>query len=65
MNMFEIIDILRTSRGFYYAVGVGVVLLVLFATAAKSPSPQCPRCKEINRPMAIYCAHCGNRLDKS
>ena len=48
-----------------YVLGAVVVALVLFATAAKSPNPQCPRCKEVNRPMARYCAHCGNPLFKS
>ena len=62
--MFEIIESLMHSRIMFYGVGVGVVLLVLFTTAARSPSPQCPRCREINRPMARFCAHCGHKLDK-
>ena len=60
--MLETIDILMNTRVLYYGIGVFVVLLVVFTTAAKKPNPHCPRCKEINRPMARYCAHCGQPL---
>ena len=62
--MLKFFDILLYSRGFYYLLGVGVVLWVLFATAAKTPSPLCPSCRQANRTMARYCAHCGHQIDK-
>ena len=63
--MFGFFETLLWSRGFYYLLGVFVVVFALFATAAKSPTPRCPRCKTVNRPMARFCAHCGNPLGKS
>ncbi len=63
--MFDPLDLLMFSRSSYYLLGVFVVAFVIFTTAAKRPSPRCPRCREINRPMACYCAHCGQSLGKS
>ncbi len=62
--MFESMDVLLQSRGTYYVIGVFVVALAVFATAARSPTPRCSRCHEVNRPMARFCAHCGQPLKK-
>ncbi len=42
-------------------VGV-VVALVLIATSGRRGWRHCARCRELNRPPAIYCAQCGTRL---
>lgn len=63
--MFSLFEMLLYSRGLHYLLGVFVVVFVLFATAARSPTPRCRRCKNVNRPMARYCSHCGNPLIKS
>lgn len=62
--MFEFLNSFLHSRAGYYLIGAAVVLLIVFTTAAKSPNPRCPRCGEFNRPMARFCAHCGNSLAK-
>lgn len=47
-------------------VGVGAVvfLLVLWVTSARKPRRRCPRCQELNRDHAQYCAQCGEKLTK-
>ena len=47
-------------------VCIGIVI-VLAATAASTrrTSRRCPRCQEINRNAAQYCAQCGQRLSRS
>ena len=62
--MLETIDILMRTRGAYYMLGACVVAIVVFTTAAKQPERRCRRCRELNRPMARYCAHCGQALFK-
>ena len=61
--MLELAEILLRSRGTLLVIGF-VVALVVFITGAKRPSPRCPRCQEVNRPMARYCGHCGHALFK-
>lgn len=39
-----------------------VVVLVSVLAATRRPARQCPRCGEINREAALYCAQCGLRL---
>ncbi len=58
----EMRNLLAFSRGTFYLLGAFVVTLAVFTTAARNPTPQCPKCKERNRPMARFCAHCGHRL---
>jgi hypothetical protein len=41
---------------------VVVVVIVLLATSTRRSSRRCPRCHEINRPHAVYCAQCGAKL---
>lgn len=41
---------------------VVVVVIVLLATSTRRSARRCPRCQEINRPHAIYCAQCGAKL---
>ncbi|NOT02608.1 MAG: zinc ribbon domain-containing protein [Phycisphaerales bacterium] len=48
----------------FYGLGVLVVLMVLFTTAARSPRRMCPRCRELNRPGASFCAQCGQPLGR-
>jgi hypothetical protein len=48
----------------FYGLGVLVVLMVLFTTAARNPRQVCPRCRESNRPGAVYCAQCGQALGR-
>jgi len=44
-------------------VCVGVFAMIFFlATSVRRPSHRCPRCQEINRPPATFCAQCGQRL---
>jgi hypothetical protein len=46
-------------------VCVGVVAIIVFlATSTRRSARQCPRCREINRQPAVYCAQCGTRLPK-
>ena len=41
-----------------------VAVIVFLATSTRRSAHRCPRCKEINREAAIYCAQCGTRLRK-
>ena len=42
---------------------VGVVALIVFlATSTRRSAKRCPRCREINREAAVFCAQCGERL---
>ncbi|MCH8147954.1 MAG: hypothetical protein IH987_08160 [Planctomycetes bacterium] len=41
-----------------------VAVVVFLATSTRRSAHRCPRCKEINREAAIYCAQCGTRLRK-
>jgi zinc-ribbon domain len=47
-------------RGVLLLVGVG--LIVFLATSVKRPQNSCPKCGEINREQATFCAQCGTRL---
>ncbi len=62
--MFELVEMLLRSRGALLVI-VFVIVLVVFTTGGRRPSPRCPRCQDVNRPMARYCAHCGQQLFKS
>ncbi len=39
-----------------------VVVIVLLATSTRRMARRCPRCSEVNREPAIFCAQCGARL---
>jgi len=39
-----------------------VAVIVFLGTCARKTARRCPRCKELNRPHARFCAHCGQRL---
>ena len=39
-----------------------VAVIVFLATSARRTARRCPRCKEVNREVAIFCAQCGTRL---
>ncbi|UCC31290.1 MAG: zinc-ribbon domain-containing protein [Phycisphaerales bacterium] len=44
-------------------VCIGVVAIIVFlATSSRRSARRCPRCQEINREAAVYCAQCGTRL---
>ena len=42
-------------------IGV-VVLIAVLATTTHRAARRCPRCREINREAAVFCAQCGTRL---
>ncbi len=42
---------------------VGLVAVIVFlATSTRRSARRCPRCQEVNRERALYCAQCGARL---
>lgn len=41
---------------------VTIAVIVFFATSKRGPGHRCRRCRELNRPQAIFCAQCGLRL---
>jgi hypothetical protein len=43
-------------------LGVGLFLIVLTGLSRRPPKT-CPRCEDMNRPGAAYCAQCGHKLD--
>jgi hypothetical protein len=44
-------------------VCIAVVMVIVFlATSTRRSARRCPRCHEINREPAIFCAQCGARL---
>lgn len=46
-----------------HLIVIGVIAVVAYlATCGRRPQRQCPRCKEINRPQAVFCSQCGTRL---
>ena len=51
----------RFELGSLVCVGA-VVVAVLIATAGRRGVRHCPKCRELNRPPAIFCAQCGMRL---
>ncbi len=42
-------------------IGIVVAIAVL-ATSFRKAARRCPRCSEVNREAAIFCAQCGKRL---
>ncbi len=48
------------DRGFLCVALVAVI--VFLATATRRSARRCPRCKEVNREGAVYCAQCGTHL---
>lgn len=40
----------------------GVIVIVLMVTSSRRPCRRCPKCREVNREVAIFCAQCGQRL---
>ncbi|MEE9296063.1 MAG: hypothetical protein V3W34_14030 [Phycisphaerae bacterium] len=62
--MRDIFYVFMQSRGFYYLLGAMVVAVVIFTTSGKRPERCCPRCRQLSRPNARYCAHCGQQLFK-
>ena len=42
-------------------IGVVVAIAVL-ATSFRKTARRCPRCSEVNREAAVFCAQCGKRL---
>lgn len=43
---------------FLVIIGITVFLL----TSTRRSNRRCPRCKDVNRDHAVYCAQCGARL---
>ncbi|UCE60723.1 MAG: zinc ribbon domain-containing protein [Phycisphaerales bacterium] len=44
-------------------VCIGLVAVIVFlATSTRRSAKRCPRCQEVNREQAIFCAQCGTRL---
>ncbi len=42
---------------------IGLVAVIVFlATSTRRSAKRCPRCREVNREQAVYCAQCGTRL---
>ncbi len=42
---------------------VGIMAVIVFlATSTRRSTRRCPRCKEINREVASFCAQCGTPL---
>ena len=39
-----------------------VAVIVFLATSTRRTARRCPRCKEVNREAAVFCAQCGQRL---
>jgi hypothetical protein len=39
-----------------------ITVIVFLATSARRSPGRCPRCREINRDQARFCAQCGSRL---
>ena len=55
---------IHLSRRELLIVGV-VVAVVMWATSARKPGRRCKRCQELNRDRAVYCAQCGEKLQKN
>ena len=58
---------LELANPFYFGldglVCVAVVMIIVFlATSTHRSARRCPRCHEVNREPAVYCAQCGARL---
>jgi rRNA maturation endonuclease Nob1 len=45
-------------------LGVLVVVVLILFSSFRGTSKRCSRCKEVNRPPAIFCAQCGTRLSQ-
>jgi rRNA maturation endonuclease Nob1 len=45
-------------------VAAVIAVAVLFATSVRRTPSRCPRCREVNRDHAQFCAQCGTRLSK-
>ncbi len=61
-NLLAELPAMLASRGSAYMFGALIVATVVFTTSARKPTPRCRNCREINRPNARFCAHCGHRL---
>lgn len=61
MILYELASSLRFDYDGLICVGV-VAAIVFLATSTRRFTKRCPRCKEVNREAANYCAQCGTRL---
>ncbi len=61
MFFLTLASALRFDKGQIIVVGL-VAVIVFLATSTRSAPRRCPRCREINRLQAIYCAQCGTHL---
>lgn len=52
---------LRFERDGLICIGL-VAVIVFLATSTRRSARRCPRCKEINREQARFCAQCGASL---
>ncbi|MHC4698868.1 MAG: zinc-ribbon domain-containing protein [Planctomycetota bacterium] len=52
---------LRFDRDGLVCIGL-VALIVFLATSTRRSARRCPRCREVNREQARFCAQCGAPL---
>jgi rRNA maturation endonuclease Nob1 len=62
-DMFALANGLRIGFG-ALVLGVLVVVVLILFSSSRRTSKRCSRCKEVNRPPAIFCSQCGTRLSQ-
>lgn len=63
MILAELASCLKSDRnGMIFVILVAVIAFL--ATSSRRSARRCPRCREMNRAAAVFCAQCGHRLPK-
>ncbi len=61
MDSVDLFSVLALARDQLICIVV-VAVIVFLATSTRRSARRCPRCHEVNRSHAIYCAQCGEKL---
>lgn len=64
-TMYATIDVLASSIDGEELFFLTVLVVAVFVAGSFRKSPhRCPRCRELNREQAQFCAQCGTKLSK-
>ncbi|MBI4716890.1 MAG: hypothetical protein HY763_03730 [Planctomycetes bacterium] len=63
MSVVSVVIAAATSLDDRQLLFITVVAVIVFlATSTRGAPRRCRRCRELNRPQAVFCAQCGVRL---
>lgn len=62
MTALALLAMFNFDDGRLFAIAVVAAVVAVTTSAIRRPPRRCPRCREINREQAMYCAQCGRKL---